>query len=84
MEYDEIDSGSYSLKFDNQFNKGVYEKFKHYCLSKTEKDSVFEADVIDLFRNIRTNDEEGLVELIISTNFDLKNTLSKIFIKKNI
>lgn len=82
MEYDEIDSGSYSLKFDNQFNKGVYEKFKHYCLSKTEKDSVFEADVIDLFRNIRTNDEEGLVELIISTNFDLKNTLSKIFIKK--
>lgn len=84
MEYDEIDSGSYSLKSDNQFNKGVYEKFKHYCLSKTEKDSVFEADVIDLFRNIRTNDEEGLVELIISTNFDLKNTLSKIFIKKNI
>lgn len=80
MEYDEIDPGSYSLKFDNQFNKGVYEKFKYYCLSKTEKDSVFEADVIDLFRNIRTNDEEGLVELIISTNFDLKNTLSKIFI----
>lgn len=83
MEYDEIDSGNYSLKFDNQFNEGVYERFKHYCLSKTEKDSVFEADVLDLFRNIRTNDEEGVVELVISTNFDLTNTLSKIFAKKN-
>ena len=29
MEYDEIDSGSYSLNFEKQFNKGVYEKFKH-------------------------------------------------------
>ena len=80
MDYYEIDSKNYSLKFDNQFNKGIFHIFKYYCLSKTKKGSIFEADVLNLFRNIRTNDEEGIVELVISTDFDVEITLSKIFI----
>lgn len=80
MNYYEIDSKNYSLKFDNQFNKGIFHIFKYYCLSKTKKGSIFEADVLNLFRNIRTNDEEGIVELVISTDFDVEITLSKIFI----
>lgn len=80
MNYYEIDSKNYSLKFDNQFNKGIFHIFKYYCLSKTKKGSIFEADVLNLFRNIRTNDEEGIVELVISTDFDVEVTLSKIFI----
>ncbi|WP_314581022.1 serine/threonine-protein kinase [uncultured Streptococcus sp.] len=80
MDYYETDSKNYSLKFDNQSNPGVFQYFKDYCLSKTKKGSIFEADVSDLFKNIRTNDEEGIVELVISTDFDVKITLSKIFI----
>lgn len=80
MDYYEIDSKNYSLKFDNQFNKGIFHIFKYYCLSKTKKGSIFEANVLNLFRNIRTNDEEGIVELVISTDFDVEITLSKIFI----
>ena len=80
MDYYEIDSKNYSLKFDNQFNPRVFQAFKYYCLSKTKKDSIFEGDVLDLFRNIRTNDEEDIVELVVSTDFDVEITLSKIFI----
>ena len=80
MDYYEIDSKNYSLKFDNQFNPRIFWRFKYYCLSKTKKGSIFEADVSNLFRNIRINDEEGIVELVISTDFDVEVTLSKIFI----
>ena len=80
MDYYEIDSKNYSLKFDNKFNKDTFHIFKYYCLSKTKKGSKFEEDVSGLFRNIRTNDEEGIVELVISTDFDVEITLSKIFI----
>ncbi|MFR2275000.1 serine/threonine-protein kinase [Streptococcus salivarius] len=79
MDSYKIDSKNYSLKFDNQFNPGVFQEFKYYCLSKTKKGSIFEADVLDLFKNIRTNDGEGIVELVISTDFDVEITLSKIF-----
>ena len=80
IEFDQISRENYSLKFDNAFNAGSFDKFKEYCISKTEPGSTFEADVHDMLSNLKENINEGVIELIVSKDWDVEVTLRKIFI----
>lgn len=80
IEFDQISQENYSLKFDNAFNAGSFDKFKEYCISKTEPGSTFEADVHDMLSNLKENINEGVIELIVSKDWDVEVTLRKIFI----
>lgn len=68
------------MKFDNAYNAGSFDKFKEYCISETEPGSAFEADVYDMLRNLKENINEGVIELIVSKDWDVEVTLRKIFI----
>ena len=81
IEFDQISRENYSLKFDNAFNAGSFDKFKEYCISKTEPGSTFEADVHDMLSNLKENKNEGVIELIVSKDWDVEVTLRKIFIE---
>ena len=80
IEFDQISRENYSLKFDNAYNAGSFDKFKEYCISETEPGSAFEADVYDMLRNLKENINEGVIELIVSKDRDVEVTLRKIFI----
>ena len=80
IEFDQISRENYSLKFDNAYNAGSFDKFKEYCISETEPGSAFEADVYDMLRNLKENINEGVIELIVSKDWDVEVTLRKIFI----
>lgn len=53
-----------------------YTRFRQYALALAEPESVFEADVMDLFRDAVCAD--GITQLTLSMAFDVRSTLAKI------
>lgn len=80
IEFDKVGRQNYSLKFDNAFHAGSFDKFKEYCVSNTESGSVFEADVHDMLKNVKQNINEGVIELTVSKDWDVEVILRKIFV----
>jgi len=53
-----------------------YQRFRAYALGLAEDQSLFEADVVDLFRDAAS--AGGITQLTLSLSFDVSNTLAKV------